>query len=311
MHDSTQTIHAALLPFLGVLRFHGEDAARFLQGQVTHDTALLADGRTLLAACNTPQGRVTALLRLKQTGDAVYALLPADLLGHVAARLRRFVLRAKVDIQIAADLQVAWVGGHPFSETLAVESYDATRTLSEIPEAGATEVVSFDYGSDRQVVAAPGAALRAITGLSLAKSLPGIEGEWWAADIAAGLPQVFGASTEQFVPQMINLDLLDGISFTKGCYTGQEIVARTQHLGRIKRRTFRYRLPPGAVPAPLTALHRDGTKVAEVAIGATRGGTVEVLAVVQLDARDVPLSLDDGRIAQPLPMPYEVPDSAA
>ena len=102
MHDSTQSIHAALLPFLGVLRFYGEDAARFLQGQVTHDTQLLADGRTLLAACNTPQGRVIALLRLKQTEDAVYALLPADLLEHVASRLRRFVLRAKVDVQIAA-----------------------------------------------------------------------------------------------------------------------------------------------------------------------------------------------------------------
>ena len=105
MHDSTQSIHAALLPFLGVLAVEAQDAARFLQGQVTHDTQLLADGRTLLAACNTPQGRVIALLRLKQTEDAVYALLPAELLEHVASRLRRFVLRAKVDVQIAADLQ--------------------------------------------------------------------------------------------------------------------------------------------------------------------------------------------------------------
>jgi len=306
MHDSTQSIHAALLPFLGVLRFHGEGAAKFLQGQVTHDTALLADGRTLLAACNTPQGRVTALLRLKQTGDAVYALLPADLLGHVASRLRRFVLRAKVDVQIAADLQVAWVGGRPFSPTLAVESYDATRTLSEIPAAGATEVVSFDYGGDRQVVAAPGTALRAITGLSLAKSLPGIEEEWWAADVAAGLPQVFRASTEQFVPQMLNLDLIDGISFSKGCYTGQEIVARTQHLGRIKRRTFRYRVAGAGTLPPLAGLHLDGAKVAELVMSAPRGNAVELLAVTALDARDRALVTEDGREALPVPVPYEV-----
>jgi folate-binding protein YgfZ len=306
MHDSTQSIHAALLPFLGVLRFYGEDAARFLQGQVTHDTQLLADGRTLLAACNTPQGRVIAVLRLKQTEDAVYALLPADLLEHVASRLRRFVLRAKVDVQIAADLQVAWVGGHPFSETLAVESYDATRTLSAIPQAGATEVVSFDYGFGRQVVAAPGAALRAITGLSLGKSLPRIDEEWWAADIAAGLPQVFRASTEQFVPQMLNLDLLDGISFTKGCYTGQEIVARTQHLGRIKRRTFRYRVAAGAPLAPLAGLHLEGSKVAEVVVGAPRGDAVELLAVTALDARDRTLVTEDGREAVPVTMPYRI-----
>jgi len=299
MNESTQSIHAALLPFLGVLRFHGEDAARFLQGQVTQDTRLLAEGRTLLTACNTPQGRVIAMMRLKQTEDAVYALLPADLLEHVASRLRRFVLRAKVDVQIAADLQVAWVGGQPFSETLAVESYDATRTMSVIPQAGATELVSFDYAADRQVVATPGASLRAITGLSLSKSLPGIEQEWWAADIAAGMPQVFRASSEAFVPQMLNLDLLDGISFTKGCYTGQEIVARTQHLGRIKRRTFRYRLTGGAPLAPLAGLSLDGTKVAEVVMSAQRGPFVELLAVTSLDARDRTLVTEDGREAVP------------
>jgi folate-binding protein YgfZ len=306
MHEPTQSIHAALLPFLGVLRFYGEDAAKFLQGQVTHDTRLLAEGRTLLTACNTPQGRVIALMRLKQTEDAVYALLPADLLEHVASRLRRFVLRARVDVQIAADLQVAWVGGQPFSDTLAVESYDATRTLSAIPHAGATEVASFNYDGGRQVVAAPGTALRAITGLSLARSLPGIEDEWWAADIAAGLPQVFRASSEQFVPQMLNLDLLDGISFDKGCYTGQEIVARTQHLGRIKRRTFRYRVAGGPPLAPLDGLGLEGAKVAEVVMSAARGDGIELLAVTALDARDRTLVTPDGREAVPVEMPYGV-----
>ena len=304
MTEPTQSIHAALLPFLGVLRIHGEDAARFLQGQVTHDTSLLADGRTLLAACNTPQGRVIATLRLRQTEDAVYALMPADLLERVAAHLRRFVLRAKVNVQIAADLQAAWVGGQPFSETLAIEGYDATRTLSAIPQSGATELVSFDYGADRQVVAAPGGALRAITGLSLSKSLPGIEDEWWAADIAAGLPTVFSASSEAFVPQMLNLDLIDGISFGKGCYTGQEIVARTQHLGRIKRRTFHYRLASGQALRPLAGLLLDGTKVAEVVMSAVRHDAVELLAVTSLDARDRTLVAEDGREAVPVALPY-------
>lgn len=308
MNESTQSIHAALLPFLGVLRFHGPDAATFLQGQVTHDTSLLADGRTLLAACNTPQGRVIALLRLRQTEDAVYALLPADLLEHVATRLRRFVLRAKVDVQVAADLQVAWVGTQPFSETLAVESYDATRTVSAIPHSGATEIVSFDYAPGRQVVAAPGQALRAMTGLSLSKSLPGIEQEWWAADVAAGLPQVFRASSEAWVPQMLNLDLLDGISFTKGCYTGQEIVARTQNLGRIKRRTMRYRVAAGEVVAPLAGLTLDGTKVSEAVLSAPHGGCLELLAVTNLDAAGRVLSLEDGREAEPVAMPYGLGD---
>jgi hypothetical protein len=306
MNEPTQNIHAALLPFFGVLRIHGEDAAKFLQGQVTHDTRLLADGRTLLAACNNPQGRVIALMRLRQTEEAIYALLPADLVDRVAGHFRRFVLRAKVAVQVAADLQAAWVGGQPFSDTLAPDGYDATRTMSAIPQAGSMQLVSFDYAADRQVVAAPGAALRAITGLSLSKSLPGIEAEWWAADIAAGLPQVFRSTSETFVPQMLNLDLLDGISFDKGCYTGQEIVARTQHLGRIKRRTFRYRLADGPAPYPLDGLYREGTKVAEVLLTAERQGATEFLAVTNLDARDVPLATEDGRKAHRLALPYAV-----
>lgn len=94
MSEQTQNIPTARLPFLGVLRIGGEDAARFLQGQLTNDTRPLADGRTQLTACNTPQGRVVALLRLRQTDDAVYALLPQELAATVATSLRRFVLRA-------------------------------------------------------------------------------------------------------------------------------------------------------------------------------------------------------------------------
>lgn len=292
MSEPTQSIHTALLPFLGVLRIGGEDAARFLQGQLTNDTRLLADGRTQLTACNTPQGRVVALLRLRQTDDAIYALLPHELATPVAASLRRFVLRAKVDLQIAADLQVAWVA----------------RTLSPIPESGATEIVSFDYGPGRQVIAAHGATLRAMAGLSLERPHPEIENEWRAADISAGLPQVYAATSGSFVPQMLNLDRLDAISFGKGCYTGQEIVARTQHLGRIKRRTLRYRLPPGPELAPLAGLSLDGQKIAEVVMSATRDTAIELLAVTSLEALGRTLQADDGREAVPVELPYGLGD---
>ena len=93
--------------------------------------------------------------------------------------------------------------------------------------------------------------------------------EWLAADIAAGLPLVSAATSEQFIPQMLNLDLLDAVSFTKGCYTGQEIVARTHHLGRVKRRTMRFRLAAGPAPAPLQILLVDGAQAAEVLLTAT------------------------------------------
>jgi len=277
------------LPFLGLLRVEGPDAASFLQGQLTHDLRLLEDHRTLLAACCSPQGRVIALPRLRRQGETVYALLPAELVEPLAARLRRFVLRARLRLSAADELAA-----------VAVVAGDGG------PVAG--DGLWFDYARDRRVLALPRERLADVAApLPTGSAAAETEQSWCLQDIANGLPQVHAASAEAFVPQMLNLDLLDAISFTKGCYTGQEIVARTQHLGRIKRRLFRYRLDGGPPPAALAGLHRDGAKVAEVLVSASSGGIVELLAVTSLEARDQPLELADGRRAEPVPMAYEVP----
>ena len=296
MNTTAPGSRTALLPFLAVLRIAGPDAATFLQGQLTHDTRLLADGRTLLAAANTPQGRIVALLRLRQGEHGIDALLPADLLEPVATRLQKFVLRARVDVRAAVDLGVVWVpGGSPAVAALA---------------SGGDTPVWFDYAPGRQAVAAPRAVLRDLLGAQAETNAPGIENDWWSADVAAGLPQVFAASSEAFVAQMLNLDLLDAISFTKGCYTGQEIVARTQHLGRIKRRTARLRLSAGPPLPPLAGLFLDGTKVAEVVVSAGAGDGIECLAVTSLEAWGRTLRAEDGREAVPQPLPYAVAATA-
>jgi len=124
--------------------------------------------------------------------------------------------------------------------------------------------------------------------------------------IRAGQPLIGATNSEEWIPQMINLDLLDGISFTKGCYTGQEIVARTQHLGRIKRRMFRYAAAT-APPLARSALTLDGQKVGDVVAAAHTATGCELLAVVNLEARDRPLTLEAGATATPLPLPYPIP----
>jgi folate-binding protein YgfZ len=290
MNEPDQIVHAAQLPFLGVLRVGGADAAGFLQGQLTNDVRLLDDGRTQLAGYNTPQGRVVALLRLRKTDDAIYALLPTDLLERVCTHLRKFVLRSRVDLQVAADLRVGSIAAVP-----------------SLPAMASAQVVAFDYASGRRVVAAPADTWRSITGSVPAGDQPLARDEWLAGDIRDGQPQVFAATSEAFIPQMLNLDLIDGISFSKGCYTGQEIVARTQNLGRIKRRMFRYRIEGGTPPPPLAGLYLEGAKVAEVLTGAACGDRAELLAVTSLDARDRVLTLEDGRSAAPLDMTYKVP----
>ena len=158
----------------------------------------------------------------------------------------------------------------------------------------------------REVVAAPAAAWRSISGLSLSRPSPHAWQDWLAADIADGLPQVFAATSEQFIPQMLNVDLVDGVSFTKGCYTGQEIVARTHHLGRVKRRSMRFVLPAGDAPAPMSNLLFDGAKAADVLVTATLPDRVEVLAVTSLDAAGKALATEDGRRAEPRALPYDL-----
>ena len=305
--EATQALRATLLPHLTVLRASGPDAASFLQGQFSNDTRLLADGRTQLSACSTSHGRVIAIARLRQTEDAIYLLVPTDLAAKLLAHLRKFLLRAKVALVHAHDLQVgAIVTGTADSGATLARFEEGAMTLSPVPMSGSTEVVTFQYAPGREIVAAPPAAWRAISGLSLNRPSPRAANEWNLADIRAGLPQVYPAASEQFVPQMLNLDLIDGISFTKGCYSGQEIVARTQNLGRIKRRTFHYKLAAGPAPVPTRGLYVDGTKVAEVLMSADVAVGAELLAVTTLDARGRELSLDDGRRAVPVELPYRI-----
>lgn len=280
MHPTREPVP---LPFLSIIRFAGPQAADFLQGQLTNDVRQLADGRTQLAACNTPQGRVIALLRLRQQDSAIDALLPAELAERLATHLRRYVLRTKVTIETPAGL------------------------LCVLLPPGSTEppdAVRFSYSHGRTVAAASAAAWKTA---GLPEPLHQDSGQfdaWIAADIADGLPQVFAASSETYTAQMLNLDLLDAISFSKGCYTGQEIVARTQHLGRIKRRTLRYRIDGTPMPSIGDALLRDGTKVGEVLMAAPVSGGVEMLAVASLDTLGQELGTEDGRRAVPLDLPY-------
>lgn len=289
----------------GLVAFEGPDARTFLQGQVTQDLARLAPEHALTAAFQTAAGRVVAILRLLADGENVLAVLPRVLAAPVAARLARYTLRARVRVRDAS-------------------AHYRFRRLAGIDYASACA----RYGA-RPPAAVPGAARCArAPGLHLVERAGGrtlivaagdarLDGEesrdaaadWVAAALAAGDPEVGSATTEAFTAHMLNLDLLDAVSFTKGCYVGQEIVARTQHRGRVKRRLFRYRLEePGAgSPPPQTPLSFGATRVGETALAGRTPRGIECLAVVQLDARDLALVDDDGRRYLPEPLPYPVP----
>jgi tRNA-modifying protein YgfZ len=264
---------------LGLLRFAGPDAGPFLQGQVSNDTRLLAQGAAMLAAYSNAQGRVVAVLRLLPHSSGVLAILPRALVLPVREGLRKFVLRAKVNIEdVSAQFEI--LGAHdPAALEASSGSAPPAPDQSYIEHAGtaiARVAASRLPGSERFWVIRP-AGERA----DQAPRDTALERAWRLADIRDGLPQVYSETSEAFVAQMLNLDLVGGISFSKGCYTGQEIIARTQHLGRIKRRMLRLRLPAGswAVGQALRLADGRSGKLVEVASDDTQ---VEALAVLTL-----------------------------
>ncbi len=275
---------------LGVLAFRGVEAARFLQGQLSADVEKLAIGASSLAGLHNPQGRVIAILALLRTApDEVLAVLPRQLCGTVEQRLRKYILRAKVKIE------------------------DLTRSFTVLGSqsgAAAADIPRLPWG-DRWLLLVPADKLSEFAG-----GLNSPE-NWKRADIAAGLPMVYPATSETFVAQMLNLDLLGGIAFDKGCYTGQEVIARAHYRGRVKRRLQRWHGTGNYVPrAGDSVRSRDGRALTVVRAVGTGAHDWEVLAVGPFApagggtaAATVP-ETDETliQVEGPLPLPYSLPE---
>lgn len=292
----------AMVPFrldgLGVVRVSGDDRTDFLQGQLTQDLNEVLPQQTRLWGWNNPKGRLLAVGQALATGDATLLVMPRELLDSTVQRLQMFVLRAKVQIE-ATSFQVAGLASGP--ESFTVDGLE----LGSAADASATD----GQACVARIIGDPARALR-ITPPDVPPADADARGEaaWQLADVRAGLPAISAATAEAFVPQMVNLDLLGGISFTKGCYVGQEVVARTQNLGRIKRRMFRFATPVPADPGN-DVVDADGARAGKVVRCAAAEEGHELLAVVQLASVGGPLFVGDA-VLSPLTLPYRVPENA-
>jgi folate-binding protein YgfZ len=282
---------AAICPLqdLGALQFSGPEAHNFLQGQVSNDLAQLAPGNILRAGVHNPQGRVLALLWLAAfSGTEVLALLPRELVPGMAAHLRRYLLRAKVALSDAS-AQYGLFG---------IEAADAARVW---PEARL-------YEGSRSILIQP-VSEPAPAGEPMSRE------QWRALDIAAGIPQVYAPTSGQFVAQMLNLDCIDAISFSKGCYTGQEVIARAHYRGRVKRRMQRFETAsPSRLARGDVGQFEDARAFRVVECVERADGCSEFLAVAPLpsaapDAEEAPTQAAAHRLsARALPLPYALPE---
>jgi folate-binding protein YgfZ len=295
---------AVVLSELGVLRARGADARAFLQGQLSNDLTCLGADNTLLAGYHNPQGRVIALMRVAQLADEdLIAVLPRELIAPVAQRLTKFVLRSKV--KLSDDSQAWQVYG-----ILAGSDAPPSLTGAAAPLARLGDALALRLSTEpaRWLCVGPAAA-PAPLGLPAGELLA-----WQCSAIAAGEPQVYAATSEEFVAQMLNLDVLGAIALDKGCYTGQEVIARAHYRGRVKRRLQRF-VSEGAaqlVRAQAGAL-RDGRSFKVVDAVQLPDGRCEFLAVAPFlnepaagEAPAVPAAAVL-LAARQLPLPYRLP----
>jgi folate-binding protein YgfZ len=280
---------------LAAIKVSGRDRLNLLQGQLTQDMAQLTPTKPLFAGWTNPKGRLICTCWLLDWDESVWLLLPAELRDLVAQRLAMYVLRADVRIE-KPDIPV-----EP-TET------GALNTLPEIEKPPEDNSITYCSYSDNIYYLRPAGA----TGLAIGTSVPQTDTTAWRlANIRAGIPTVWPETQESFVPQMLNLDLLAAISFSKGCYVGQEIIARTQNLGRIKRRMYKFHVQTEELILPGAPVYADGSSVGTVVDAVSTDTVSELLAVIRIESLTGPLSLtENGDLQLTLAkLPYSIPET--
>jgi folate-binding protein YgfZ len=262
---------AALLDDFSLLRFSGPDTAAFLHGQLTCDVQALKTASSTYGGYCNPKGRLLATFLLWNDGDGYRMLVPASIAEPLRKRLSMYILRAKVKAEyITAAMACIGVLGPDAAGTLAGLGGQAPEHPHCVRIDAAVTVIRLP--GDRFLM------IKSAEGIHL----PVDDGAWHAVDIACGIPFILPATQEEFVPQMVNLDLIGALSYTKGCYPGQEIVARTHYLGRLKQRMYHASVA-AATPGDKLYCEELGDQAAGMIVSAAPAddGNQNVLAVLQ------------------------------
>lgn len=275
------------LSHLGLLEISGDDAITFLQGQVTNDVKKLNGSNSQYAGYCTPKGRLLGLFLAFAHADHLHLQMPLSILEPIMKRLRMYVMRSKVVItNKSADILCFGIAG-PNAESTLLSLFSQVPTLPYqlITLEDATLLRLMGINPRYQVFTNIANAERIWNTLSNTCNKVG-KSVWDYLEIQAGIPEIVPATQEAFVPQMINLDALDGINFKKGCYTGQEIVARTHYLGKVKRRTQLAHINTEEMPCAGDLIQLDGREetIGQIVRAAnTPSGGVDVLVEIRLE----------------------------
>ena len=283
----------AALNQTGLISVSGQDASTLLQGQLTNDILAVTEANSQLSAWCNIKGRVVVRFRVWRQASGYRLELPVAQVERTIERLRLYVLRAQVEI---ADISDQWVqigvSGERAAERLAQLAGSVPTQPDAVVHAPACTIIRLHGERPRFSVFAPADASQALWARCAPVATPVGADAWRSLDIRAGITDLPPELSDAFIPQMLNLQAINGLSFTKGCYTGQEIVARTQHLGRLKRRLFLAHVDGEASPRPSDPLYADGGGSGGQSVGtvvsaseAADGGW-DLLAVIRIDSAE-------------------------
>lgn len=294
------------LSHIGLISATGDDAQAFLQGQLSNDLNTVSDTRAQLSSYSSPKGRAFTTFQIMQRQGTYYLSLSHDILEPVLKRLRMFVMRSQVALEDATDSLVHFGYADPQGDE------HLRAALGVVPENDLDVIQQGDLTIIRRPASVPrfeifgelDAAQQLWHQLSVHAAAVGSSG-WDYFEIEAGIPHVTANSMEAWVPQMMNLHLIDAISFEKGCFPGQEIVARLKYLGKNKRQTYRLVIDDFKLPAVGELIEdaegKEAGKVLNAALNPD--GKAEVLAVMKMAALAGELQLK-GKPAVLLDVPY-------
>jgi tRNA-modifying protein YgfZ len=298
---------------LALIRFTGADARAFLHNQLTCDVEALTPQTSTYGSYCTPKGRMLATFLLWRSGDDYFMQLPLALREQIQKRLSTFILRSKVK---AIDATAEWVSlgvsGRSAAALARLVSGEAPAAIHGVTH-GKDAIVVIRLPGERFEFVVPAAKAQSAKELLAHQAEVTDEQYWYWLDIRAGIPMVTAATQEEFVPQMANLDLIGAVSFTKGCYPGQEIVARMHYRGTLKQRMYRASAPEGESPHPGDKLYspQTGSQSCGMIVNAAPApdDIFDVLAVMQITAAeggDVHLGALEGPQLELQPLPYKI-----
>jgi folate-binding protein YgfZ len=302
-----------------LLEVTGADAESFLHAQLSSDVRALAPGRAQLSTYNSPKGRVLATLLLWRHAAGFLLQVPADVAPGLSKRLAMYVLRSKVRLALVDERFLGIALSGPRSASMLAQAGLSAPGPFEVRgdpdrEAGATLVLALPGERFQLLCTEAASAFACWERLCALGAQPVGPVPWRWSTVRSGIADVVPPTQDRYVPQMLNYDLLGAVSFNKGCYPGQEIVARTQYRGGTKRRTLLFHADTAHMPLPAQSVRaRGGDAVGDVLAAAPApGGGYDLLGCVHLDlaaAKELVLDTDANAVLQRLALPYPVPDA--